>query len=107
MAGALREVYEEAGLTPVQIADFALRALLNIEGTPQGVLLCIFVGTALTRTIAPSSEGTPEWVPIAALDQIDLVDDRRLLPRLLHETGVLFGHQQHGPDNTLLSFTLE
>jgi 8-oxo-dGTP diphosphatase len=106
-AAALREVHEEARLAPEQIADFALRALINVEGTPQGVLLCVFVGVARTRTIIPSPEGTPEWVPIAALDQLDLVDERRLLPRLLHEPGLLFGHQRHGPDNTILTFTLE
>ena len=107
VAAALREVEEEAGIASAQIAGLTLRALVNIEGTPQGVLLCIFVGTALTRIVTPSPEGTPEWVPIAALGKLDLVDEDRLLPRLLHETGLLFGHQRHGPENSLLAFTLE
>jgi 8-oxo-dGTP diphosphatase len=107
MTAALREVEEEAGLAPEQLADLALRALINVEGTPRGVLLCIFTGVARTRTVASSPEGTPVWVPVAALDQIDLVDDRRLLPRLLREPGLLFGHQRYGPDNTVASFTLE
>jgi 8-oxo-dGTP diphosphatase len=104
---ALREVREEAGIAPEQIEDFALRAMINVEGVPQGVLLCVFTGVARTRVVTSSPEGTPEWVPIAALDQIDLVDERRLLPRLLRETGLLFGHQRYDADNTLTAFTLE
>lgn len=107
MAAALREVREEAGIAPEQIEDFVLRALINVEGVPQGVLLCIFTGRARTRIVTSSPEGTPEWIPIATLDRIDLVDERRLLPRLLHETNLLFGHQRSDPDNRLSAFTLE
>ena len=107
LAAALREVREEAGLTPAQIEEFALRALINVEGRPRGVLLCVFSGVARTRATISSPEGTPEWIPIAALNHIDLVDNDRLLPRLLRESGLLFGHQRHNADNTLVTFTLE
>lgn len=105
-AAALREVREEAGVAPEQIADFGLRALVNVEGEPQGVLLCIFVGAALTRAVVGSVEGVPEWVPIARLGEIDIVDDGRFLPRLLAPGGVLFGHQRHGEDGGVAAFTL-
>src|SRR3954468_4656922 len=44
-AAALREVREEARITADQIDSFCLRALVNVEGQLQGVLLCIFTGT--------------------------------------------------------------
>ena len=110
-AAALREVREEAGIAWDRIEQFALRALVNIEGSGgsdagPGVLLCIFTGVALTREVAGSDEGTPEWVPLERLGAIDLVDGRRLLPRLLAPGGVLFGHQRHAPDGSVAAFTL-
>lgn len=107
VAAALREVWEEAGIAAGAIEGFGLRALVNVEGEPQGVLLCIFTGVARTRVVVGSAEGTPEWVPVARLGEIDLVDDDRLLPRLLGEDGVLFGHQRLGADGSLAAFTLE
>jgi len=107
VAGALREVAEEAGIIPSQIRDFALRALLNIEGAPRGVLLAVFVGEALTRAVRPSREGTPEWIARAALGTIDLVDGDRLLPRLLDARGVLHGHLRYDAAGAVEAFTLE
>ncbi len=107
MAAAWRELWEEAGIAAAQVADFALRALINVEGTPHGVLLCVFTGEALTRTVVGSVEGTPEWLPLAELDRLDLVDGDRLLPRLLGASGLLFGHQRHGTVDRAGAFTLE
>jgi 8-oxo-dGTP diphosphatase len=107
MAAALREVWEEAGIAAGEIEGFGLRALINLEGEPQGVLLCVFTGTARTRAVVGSAEGTPEWVPVARLGTIDLVDDDRLLPRLLTENQLVFGHQRLAADGTMASFTLE
>jgi 8-oxo-dGTP diphosphatase len=106
-AAALREVEEEAGIASAQIHGFALRALLNIEGTPHGVLLAVFVGEALTRSVRPSREGTPEWIARTGLAAIDLVDGDRLLPRLLDARGVLHGHLRYDADGSVGAFTLE
>lgn len=70
------------------------------------MLLCVFVGEALTRAVVPSAEGTPEWIPIAALDRVDLVDGRRLLPRLLETDRLLFGHQFYDAEGRIGAFTL-
>jgi 8-oxo-dGTP diphosphatase len=106
-AAALREVEEEAGIAPAQIRDFALRALLNIEGTPHGVLLAVFVGETPTRAVRPSREGTPEWIARVALGQIDLVDGDRLLPRVLDARGVLHGHLRYDAGGDVAAFILE
>ena len=105
-AAALRELREEAGLGEEQLTDFALRALINVAGAPNGVLLCVFTGRAITRTISGSTEGLPEWIPIAALDTVDLVDGDRLLPRLLEPGGLLFGHRGYEPDGRPAPFIL-
>jgi 8-oxo-dGTP diphosphatase len=106
-AAALREVREEAGIAPEEVEGFTLRALVNIEGTPQGVLLCIFTGRSRTRVVRASAEGTPEWVPIDQLDRLDLVDGDRFLPCLLGESGILYGHQRLGADGAVAEFTLQ
>ncbi|MDP9372805.1 MAG: NUDIX domain-containing protein [Chloroflexota bacterium] len=110
-AAALRECREEAGLAPEDIEGLTLRALINVEGDGArvggpGVLLCVFVGVARTRAVAPSREGTPEWIPIADLGRVDLVDGDRLLPRLLTGEGLLFGHQRYDGAGQLGAFTL-
>jgi 8-oxo-dGTP diphosphatase len=106
-AGALREVREEAGLCAAQLTDFGLRALINIEGAPSGVLLCVFTGWTLTREVHDSAEGTPEWISLDALARLDLVDGDRLLPRLLHEAGIVFGHQRYDATGQVTDFVLE
>lgn len=107
VAAALREVREEAGLAETDLTDFTLRALLNIEGVPRGVLLCIFVGWSRQRELRGSAEGMPEWIPLARLGEIDLVDGDRLLTRLLHEDHLLFGVQRHDADGAIHGFTFE
>ena len=107
VAGALREVREEAGLNAAQLIDFALHALINIEGTPSGVLLCVFTGWALTREVRGSAEGVPEWIPLRELADHNLVDDDRLLPRLLHAAGIVFGHQRYDATGQVAAFVLE
>ena len=109
-AAALREVEEEAGIAPTRLRDFALRALITIEGTegtPHGVLLAVFVGEVSTRAVRPSREGTPEWIARAALGTVDLVDGDRLLPRLLDARGVLHGYLRYDADGAVGAFTLE
>ncbi|HEY8599788.1 MAG TPA: NUDIX domain-containing protein [Thermomicrobiales bacterium] len=107
MAAALREVREEVGLPAAQLTDFALRALVNIAGAPSGVLLCVFTGWTRTRDVHGSVEGMPEWMSLQSLGNLDLVDGDRLLPRLLHEAGIAFGHQRYDAEGQVASFVLE
>ena len=103
---ALREVWEEAGIAPDRISNFALRALINVEGAPTGVLLCIFVGEARDRAVRASVEGALEWAPVARLAEYDLVDGDRLLPQLLPEQPVRYGHLRYDAAGNASMFTL-
>lgn len=106
-AAALREVWEEAGIAAGEIEGFELRALLNIAGEPHGVMLCVFTGKARSRAVIGSPEGTPEWIPLDRLAEIDLVDDHGLVRRQLESGGVLFGHQRQADGERVSPLILE
>lgn len=83
LSGARREILEESGL---QVRDLRLRSVHNIDaGQDTGIVLYVYTAMSDSREITvESDEGTLEWVPIAQLDQYDLVEDLPfLLPRLL------------------------
>ena len=51
-----------------------------------------------TRSIVATAEGAPEWIPVAALDDLPLVDDLyEVIPRALVDGPIFFGHYQ--PDD--------
>ena len=98
-AAALREVSEETGLV---VTDLTLRGVVNIDtghdeqGPRPGVLMFVFVGSVTGRTVHASAEGTPEWIPVAQIQDYPLVSDLyAVLPRAL--AGPFFyGH--YAPD---------
>ena len=80
---ARREIAEETGL---QVWNLQLRGIINIpvDEPDTGVLLFVFTATGSKHDLLSSEEGTPEWVPQAIVDQLDLVEDLpMLLPRVL------------------------
>lgn len=89
LSAARRELQEETGLSglPLQLA-----AVITIDTgaeTP-GINLFVFLAD-LPPTPLPelhaSPEGAPEWVPLAALPDLPLVEDLPvLLPRLLNRS---------------------
>lgn len=90
---ALREIREEAGLTPQRLDLAALVHVSGCEGHP-GVMLFVFVGQVGERATRPSPEGQLEWHPLDALPWDEMVADLpHLLPRLLDEARdqVLYG----------------
>lgn len=106
---ARREVKEEAGL---DVAALMLRGVVTIDtgfdehGRRPGVLMFVFAGEAPAPPVWSTREGTPEWVPVAALHEFPLVDDLyALLPRALSPS-FFYGHYSPQPDGTLhYSFT--
>ncbi len=101
---AVREVREEAG---IEAPTLSLRGVVTIDagfdehGRRPGVLMFVFLGEAPGRTLAPSSEGTPAWLPIEELSGYPLVDDLdELLPRALGGD-FFYGHYSPQPDGAL------
>jgi 8-oxo-dGTP diphosphatase len=90
-ASAQRELKEETGLT---VGRLALRGLVHVTlPEPPGVVLFIFVGEAPEGDVMASEEGTPEWVELASLASLPLVEDLPvLLPRVLTTNTMTFGH---------------
>jgi 8-oxo-dGTP diphosphatase len=87
---ALREVREEAGLAPTHLE---LRAVVHVTlNPPPGVVLFVFTGEAPQGELRSSDEGTPEWVQLADLPSLPLVEDlHQLLPRVLGGGPLAYG----------------
>ncbi len=73
---AHRELLEESGVT----AHLRLGGTLIVDtGEDVGIELYIFRGEYISGELQATHEGLPEWVPIAKLDQVPLVDDGPVL----------------------------
>ena len=110
LAGAFRELEEEAGIQPKRLE---LRAIYHVDpGGASGVLVFIFCGESPTRELRPThtEEGELRWLPRSQLSQLDLVDDLPLLlNRILSDdaeaTTPLFAHLSYdAADRLLLRF---
>lgn len=89
-AAALRETREETGLA---VHDLRFRGLVHIDaGAETGIMLAVFSARSERRETIPSAEGTLEWVPLARLDEYDLVADVPVLLARLAGAG-----QEDGP----------
>lgn len=91
LAGAIRELSEEAG---VRCEDLHLAGTIMIDvHEDTGILLFVFSGTKITGQLSSSDEGTLHWVEIDNLDELPVVED---IPELIakiresSETGTLF-----------------
>ena len=103
-AAAVRELREEAG---IEVPHLRLRGVVTIDtgadaqGPRPGVMVFVFVGETSERAVRSTDEGTPEWLPIAGLHELPLVDD---LPQLLAHTldgPFFYGHYSPEADGTL------
>ena len=84
LSAARRELREEAGLNATIPLHFVGTVMIDTGHDP-GVGLFVFRGTAPQGWEPTSSvEGTPEWVPVEALEAYPLVEDLKvLLPKVL------------------------
>ncbi len=101
LAAARRELLEEAGQS---VDALALRGIVHVQtsrGAP-GVLIFVFHGEAQARTVTPTAEGTPRWVPLDDLATLPVVDDLpALLPRALGDGPLFYAHYAPQLDGTL------
>ena len=99
LAAALREVREEAGLTP---AGLALSGVMHVSPLPPraGHLADRVPRRRPGGPVTASAEGEPAWRPANALPSTEMVEDvPLLLSRLLaaHERGtIVYGHYVAG-----------
>lgn len=73
LAGANRELKEEAGIT-CQDLCLAGSIMIDVE-EDAGILLFVFTGSRITGELMPSVEGTLHWVNIDQLNQLKVVED--------------------------------
>lgn len=80
----LREVEEETGLVLTRVADAGHVFLYQGESVTS---LSLFLATEFEGHMRGSDEGEPEWVPLAEVEQLPLVEYLRLLLPLVLEPG--------------------
>ncbi|NIM92646.1 MAG: NUDIX domain-containing protein [Anaerolineales bacterium] len=77
-SAALREIFEETGLTP---STLKLCGVITIDlGETPGIGLYVFVGDVQRVDVNPGSEGVPQWVILSSTGELPLVED---LPQIL------------------------
>jgi 8-oxo-dGTP diphosphatase len=105
LSAAQRELAEETGLTDIALT---LRGVINIdtgtdaEGPRPGVLVFVLVGETQMREVITTAEGTPEWIPLAQLDDYPLVDDLyAVIPLALGSGPTFYGHYTPRADGSM------
>lgn len=105
LAAAQRELVEETGLRGVHLV---LRGVIHIDagrdeqGDRPGVMVFVFHGATDQRALQATREGVAEWLPVAQLAAMPLVDDLvAVIPRALAPGPVFFGHYAPQPDGAL------
>jgi 8-oxo-dGTP diphosphatase len=77
-ASALREVWEEAGISPDEIRDFVLRRTLLVSRPLQPLRLLFYFTGVIDRASAPEcTEGILFWKTAAEFDALDIIETTR------------------------------
>jgi 8-oxo-dGTP diphosphatase len=103
LQSAHRELQEETGL---DVDPLTLRAIVHISmPQPPGVMLFVFTGEAPTRSIRSSVEGSPEWIPISEILNVELVEDLyTLLPQIIGPGPLIYGNYILDEDGLHIDF---
>lgn len=101
LTSAIREMQEETGVT---VEDVRLRGLIHVDaGSANGIMVYVFTARAASRDFVDSDEGTLEWVPLSATDDLPLVEDLPVLLPLLFdapdEGRLFYAHSSYDADD--------
>lgn len=103
LTGAVREIQEETGL---DVTGIRLRGVLHVDaGEATGILVFIFTAQAASRAFTDCDEGTLEWVPLDAVDDLPLVEDLPLLLPILFDhpdAPPFFAHTSYDADDQMI-----
>ena len=81
---ALREVREESGVPPEDIANFALRRVLLVSRPRQPIRVVLYFTGLLHRLVTPDCpEGTLSWKEAPEFHSLDIIDTTRPILDLL------------------------
>lgn len=103
---AIREVWEESGLTIQHCEHRAHLQLYNLD-TFLSISADLFVADNFSGMLQGSEEGLPEWVPLAQVQELDLVGFVHItLPLVLTPHSFLTGTIQHRNSGEPVCFEL-
>jgi 8-oxo-dGTP diphosphatase len=104
LESAERELAEETGITDVRLRLVG-QVMIKVDAQ-HGIALFIFKGRYDGDVLRPSDEGMLEWVAMADLDDLPVVEDLRvLLPRAAeHEPGnpLIYGKYEYDDGGNLV-----
>ena len=68
----------------------------------QPEVLFVMRGETQTRTVTPTAEGTPEWIPLTQLEDYPLLDDLyAVIPLTLGDGPIFYGHYSPRADGSM------
>jgi len=103
---AVREVYEESGLTITNVEPRAHLLLYN-QDRQLTVSSFLFVATATEAELAASEEGLPEWIPLERVHDSNLIGFVHItLPLVLTPGSYLTGTILHDDGGEPLRYSL-
>lgn len=78
-AACLREIREESGIGPDQIADLELRYIVLRQRADELRQQFVYFGRTTTRDVVDSDEGTLHWVPVGELLDLPMSQSNHFL----------------------------
>ena len=93
---AIREVFEETGLTISELEMCGIKDWFRDDGTRYVVLL--YKTNKFTGTLVSSDEGEVFWVPLSDMPNMNLPDSMRTMLRIFCEDGLTeqFFYKENG-----------
>lgn len=101
----LREVKEETGLT---LTKWQFRGIVTfISDDDPAEYMCLYTATEFTGNLIDCDEGTLEWIPIAAIDSLNLWEGDKIFFRLLQNNAPFFSLKLVYRNGTLTEKSLD